>query len=167
MEKIDFGTIYQQITNDIQMNREEAWKLYRCAEAISKDGIIVEIGTFKGGSAMIMAAATEATIYTIDIVSQQIIEKVKEFPNINLICGYSKDIAAGWDKGEIDMLFIDGDHTYDLVMEDIKGWLPRVKDGGIVCFHDYGSRPEVTHAVTDTLEQRIGLPSHSLLTIIK
>jgi len=167
MGKIDFGEIYQQISNDIQMNREEAWKLYRCAAAVSKGGIIVEIGTYKGGSAMIMAAATEAIVYTIDIVSAQIIEKVKEFLNINPICGYSKDIAAGWDKGEIDMLFIDGDHIYDLVMEDIKGWIPKVKDGGIICFHDYGSRPEVTHAITDALEQRKGLPNHSLLTIIK
>ena len=29
MGKIGFGELYQQVTNDIQMNREEAWKLYQ------------------------------------------------------------------------------------------------------------------------------------------
>lgn len=37
----------------------------------------------------------------------------------------------------IDFLFIDADHTYEGVREDIMLWLPKVKDGGVISGHDY------------------------------
>lgn len=39
--------------------------------------------------------------------------------------------------GLIDMLLIDGDHHYEVVHADIENWLPRIKKGGVVIFHDY------------------------------
>ena len=38
---------------------------------------------------------------------------------------------------QFDMIFIDGDHVFASVVEDIKLWLPRLKPGGILCGHDY------------------------------
>ena len=162
---MNFEEVYSQISDDIQMSKDEALKLFCCAKMVLKGGIIVEIGTFRGGSAIIMAAATEANIYSIDIASE-VIEKVKDFPNIKFIQGDSKEISITWDKG-IEMLFIDGDHTFEGVQKDIINWAPKVKAGGIICFHDYGSRPELTRAITLSLEKRIGLPDNSLLAIIK
>lgn len=37
---------------------------------------------------------------------------------------------------EVDVLFIDGDHTYDGVEADFELWSPLVRPGGIVAFHD-------------------------------
>ena len=37
----------------------------------------------------------------------------------------------------IDFLFIDGDHRYDQVKKDLDNWVPKVKEGGIICGHDY------------------------------
>ena len=72
---------YEKVTTFIQMNREEAQKLFDCAVKVPKDGVIVEIGTFKGGSAIIMAEATEAIVYTIDIENQAT-ENIKDYSNI-------------------------------------------------------------------------------------
>jgi len=36
----------------------------------------------------------------------------------------------------IDLLFIDADHTYEGVMNDIQNWLPKVKEGGYIYGHD-------------------------------
>lgn len=41
----------------------------------------------------------------------------------------------------IDFLIIDGDHTYSGVYADICAWLPHIKVGGYVLFHDYLERP--------------------------
>ena len=41
-------------------------------------------------------------------------------------------------EGEVDMVFVDGDHTD--VRQDIDAWLPRVKEGGVIAFHDYDSK---------------------------
>jgi cephalosporin hydroxylase len=38
----------------------------------------------------------------------------------------------------LDFVFIDGDHTYEGVLADIKAWLPKVKKGGTIAGDDYG-----------------------------
>jgi hypothetical protein len=42
----------------------------------------------------------------------------------------------------IHLLFIDGDHHYATVKEDIKNWVPKIVDGGAVVFHDYNPLPK-------------------------
>lgn len=50
--------------------------------------------------------------------------------------------------GTIDLLFIDGDHSYDACKADIAAWTPFVRPGGVMAFHDFGSRAEgVTRAI--------------------
>lgn len=55
----------------------------------------------------------------------------------------------------IDFLFIDGNHEYEFIALDCKLWLPLVKPGGYVAFHDYnnvafaGVRKAVDEATQD------------------
>jgi predicted O-methyltransferase YrrM len=51
-------------------------------------------------------------------------------------------------RGKIDFIFIDGDHSYDACRLDIAAWTPLAKSGGVVAFHDFGSRADgVTRAI--------------------
>ncbi|MEN9636182.1 MAG: hypothetical protein RL077_4586 [Verrucomicrobiota bacterium] len=51
-------------------------------------------------------------------------------------------------RGAIDFIFIDGDHSYDACRADIRAWTPLVKAGGVIAFHDFGSRADgVTRAI--------------------
>lgn len=47
----------------------------------------------------------------------------------------------------IDLIFIDGDHSIDGTKKDINTWLPFLKDGGIMVFHDFSSNHGVPHAI--------------------
>jgi len=68
----------------------------------------------------------------------------------NLMNVESSEASEGFDS-KIDLLFIDGDHSYKGVKSDIKLWLPKVKIGGFVLFHDYGGiHPGVKKAVDET-----------------
>ncbi len=47
-----------------------------------------------------------------------------------------------------DMVFIDAGHDYDNALADINAWWPLVRDGGILCGHDYQHKfPGVMRAV--------------------
>ena len=50
-----------------------------------------------------------------------------------------------------DMIFIDAEHTYEACQSDIYAFSPLLKDGGILCGHDYwqGAWPGVTQAVDE------------------
>jgi predicted O-methyltransferase YrrM len=45
-------------------------------------------------------------------------------------------------RKKIDLLFIDGDHTYEGVKADFEKYLPLVKKGGLIAFHDILDTPE-------------------------
>lgn len=56
-------------------------------------------------------------------------------------------------RGTIDLIFVDGDHSYAGCMADIEAWLPYVRKGGVMAFHDFGSRASgVTEAIFETIK---------------
>lgn len=53
----------------------------------------------------------------------------------------SSDAAKIIEDGSIDLVFIDGDHSYASAIEDISLWKSKVREGGILCGHDCECRP--------------------------
>jgi hypothetical protein len=53
---------------------------------------------------------------------------------------FFNDALQHFDDDSIELLHIDGLHTYDAVKEDFTNWYPKVKPGGIILFHDVMAR---------------------------
>ena len=60
----------------------------------------------------------------------------------------SIEAAQSFADGFFDLIFIDGDHTYDAVKADLAAWWPKLKIGGIFCGDDY-VWPDVKRAVDE------------------
>jgi hypothetical protein len=117
----------------------------------------VEIGTFKGEFAKEILQNWNGTLYMVD-VWRPLGEEYLDFSNHSLhTTAYSETMAniqgyedraimirASSEKGSeifadnsLDFAYIDANHAYDFVVEDIELWYPKVKSGGYLCGHDY------------------------------
>ncbi|CAE8628177.1 unnamed protein product [Polarella glacialis] len=62
----------------------------------------------------------------------------------------SVEAAKGVARGSLDLVFIDGDHSYEACRDDIQAWAPTVRPKGILAGHDYTlSNPGVVQAVNE------------------
>lgn len=151
------------------------------ASILKPNLLIAEIGTWKGHSASIIVSLIKELgghLYCIDhwlgdrhsqfdkeakvkdifaIFKQNMIE-LGLWDNIHPMYMDSVSAAKVFADGILDMVFIDGEHIYERVKEDIMGWYPKLKMGGIMCGHDW-ENPERRggHAgVTKAIEELLG-----------
>lgn len=58
----------------------------------------------------------------------------------NILRSASLEAADKFSDGSLDFVFIDADHTYEGVKEDIAAWYPKLKSGGVLSGHDYENK---------------------------
>jgi len=56
---------------------------------------------------------------------------------IDMLKMFSDEAAKHIDDNSLDFCFIDGNHLYEYVKQDIELYLPKVKKGGLLGGHDY------------------------------
>ena len=126
----------------------------------SKKGI-VETGRFHGGSTFVLAYANRSIpINSIDIAPQNdaMLQRYFELhgigSNAELIIGDSQNTQYP-QIGKFDLLFIDGDHSYEGCTKDLENWYPALVKGGHIVLHDcyFGENSSVQAAVTDFIDR--------------
>ena len=80
----------------------------------------------------------------------KLVERFKS--RVQFIKAISHEAAAHVPDGTLDLVFIDAQHTYKNVKEDIHDWAPKLKDDGIMGGHDLYDEcfPGVRQAVEET-----------------
>jgi len=63
-------------------------------------------------------------------------DRLKKY-GCTLIKDFSLAAAKRIPKSSLDFVYIDANHSFDEVMQDIIHWAPKVRSGGIVAGHDY------------------------------
>jgi len=157
------------------MSPGQAATLFDAARRCPPSGSIVEIGSFRGRSTIVLASAApvDARIVAIDPHAgndrgPQEFEGFQEEASAdhavflaNLeragvtdrVCHLRmfSDEALGHVGGEVDVLYIDGAHRYAPALADIRAWGDRVADGGTMLIHDSFSSIGVTAAILRAL----------------
>lgn len=138
---------------------------------------IIDLGCFIGGFTQIMAKVAKKNkgmVYSIDVfkdadesmdhweinksydVRQILIENMESIgvmEHVDIIVGKSSEVWKQFIDESIDLIFIDATHTYKCVIEDISCWYGKIRNGGIICGHDYNLE-EVEQAVNDLFSMR-------------
>jgi hypothetical protein len=128
-----------------------------------KPNIVVELGTHWGGSFFSFCQAAvdddqaSTHCYAVDTwkgdqhsglyaneVYDAVTGVVKQLyaKEATLIRKTFDEAAAYLPDQSINMLHIDGYHTYEAVSHDYQTWLPKVAPGGVVLFHDIAVRTD-------------------------
>jgi predicted O-methyltransferase YrrM len=139
------------------LTEAEGLFLYDTAKTIKTGNVMVEVGSWKGKSTICLSNGSKegnkVKIYAIDphIGSS---EHQKKFGKVDTFEEFKQNIhrngiaeliepirdtsenAAKNFKHPVEFAFIDGAHEYKYVRLDLKLWFPKVKNGGILAFHD-------------------------------
>ena len=63
--------------------------------------------------------------------------KLGRYPKVRIIKAYSMDAVNKFPDNSLDFVYVDGNHAFPYVAEDIFYWEKKVKPGGIISGHDY------------------------------
>ncbi|NOR90110.1 MAG: hypothetical protein GQ524_07625 [Anaerolineales bacterium] len=109
-----------------------------------KDQVAVNIGAGAGTSALaLLEGHSQLRVVSVDYDPLRLRDERTAVYDAGFngrlaqICNDSADEGLSWTL-PVDFVFIDGDHSYDHVKADVQAWLPHIREGGILCGHDYG-----------------------------
>ena len=122
----------------------------------------VEVGCFSGVSSRTIALHC-GLLHCVDPWSWDAVAQAEQmfdamlsdYPNIIKVKLPSVEAAKLYADHSLDFVYVDADHAYASVVEDITAWKNKVKQGGFIAGHD-SYMPEVLQAVRDCL----GEPDH-------
>lgn len=192
----EFRNLFMHIKDRVLMDRRRAYVLYNVARSVaSKNGDIVEMGVYQGGSAYLMLQATDRkkdyygfdTFGGLPVISddkdpywkqgdmgETSLAEVEAFlsdSRAHLIEGIFPDSLPEMPVGrKFSLVHIDGD-LYQTTFSALQNFYGQTVEGGIILINDYGflSSPGVRAAVdaffVDQPENPIYLPSGQCLII--
>ena len=137
---------------------QKRYELIMLQEFLKNEKIVkvLEIGTYRGGSTMLwakMVAPHNGRVFACDlkfewgafeengiVYNRQVYNDSPFDQFVTEIQGDSHDREfigkVRREVGSVDLLFIDGDHSYAGVKQDFEAYFPLLKHGGHVVFHD-------------------------------
>lgn len=73
----------------------------------------------------------------LDMQYYECVAKFSSNPFVKIVRNFSYEGSLEYPDGFFDFIYIDAAHDYDSVVEDLKCWWPKLKDGGVFSGHDY------------------------------
>jgi len=161
----------QEISDEInnQTFHHHYYVLYDMAMSFPKERFInyVEIGCYAGGSCCLLLQRPNTRVITVDLgfpIPEEVVqENVNKLNKLSNPFHYIKRNSQAQETvnilkkitDSIDILFIDGDHSYQGVINDFTLYKELVKTGGYIVFDDYNDfqhSPQVKEAVNTIVD---------------
>lgn len=144
---------YMQAKGWLTPNERDLLK--KLAERVTYDGVIVNVGVEFGASLACLRAGNEhATLIGIDLDNSKFVGEAAW--NVQFHQGDSGTLGLHWPMN-IDLAFIDGDHTDRGITRDMV-WTQYIRLGGVIAFHDAYSweDPGKPHKIAPDVTRVIG-----------
>jgi cephalosporin hydroxylase len=168
MNLVELGERLKPLGDRIWLKYPEEWECLLKYAGLSR-GPIVEVGTAFGGSACILVFGSDKQVYSIDpykepsfggwVISATYVNESMERvqgdwelyhkrwaqwvdTSSNAAEYYKKWMFTSTrpDMGPLGLVFIDGNHDYEYVKQDVELWIGMIQPGGYLILHDSANR---------------------------
>lgn len=128
---------------------------------------ILEVGSWQGRSTHALLSGCAGTVTAVDHFGgspedlhsftggdgtyQTFMRNCGGFPNVEVLRMDSVSASSQFGPQILDMIFLDGSHTFYSVLADLRAWSPKLVPGGLLCGHDADKR-----GVRQALQQFFG-----------
>lgn len=107
-----------------------------------------------------------------DVLFHEITKTFENDNRVTILRKTSVEASNLFQDEYFDIVFIDGNHSYEAVKQDILSWFPKVKYGGVISGHDYSKadnflNKNVVRAVHEILGNNIFLENDKVWWITK
>ena len=135
------------------------YKMKKTLTYIPKEGKCIEIGVWKGEFAgEILSNDNVSELYLVDPwesiqdiparwhavpqeqmdqIYQEVVNKFLKNERVKIIREFSKEASKIFKDEYFDWLYLDANHSYRFVKQDLEKWWPKIKLGGFFCGDDY------------------------------
>ncbi|MDQ0416731.1 putative O-methyltransferase YrrM [Croceifilum oryzae] len=144
--------------------------------------VTVDLGVDSGFSTFSLAIPNIGTVYGIDhfagdphagfrntydsvMATKDVLKNKYGIDNIQIIKGDFIEVSKTWTQ-PIDILHLDGFHTYDSAKADFLHWLPHLQENGVMLMHDVVSFPSVKQVYDESTMYRCYFPHSAGLGVL-
>jgi predicted O-methyltransferase YrrM len=168
----EFHELFEKHISGIQgwLSEDEAQFLFQLSSHVERGSRIVEIGSYEGKSTVSLALGSKESVFVeavdphegdiSEVQAGKIVDTYERFLGNISKAGIAQKVvvrkttsleaAKNYSGAAIGLLFIDGWHSTQAVLDDIDAWLPFLHPEGIVVFDDWNQR-EVKVAINQRL----------------
>ena len=137
------------------ISRQQLTKIFEQNKLLGKG---VEVGSFEGTYANEILKEWSGKLYLVDVWRLLDVKDYEDSSNRNnyktiinkcldnisghedrsfMIRGDSVNSAELFNDESLDFIYIDANHKYEYVKQDMETWFPKLRNGGIFAGHDY------------------------------
>jgi predicted O-methyltransferase YrrM len=173
----------------------EALALAASALSLPANAIVVEVGTFLGSGAILLAGARKLAgsgqVHCVDPFDasgdeystpfyREIVDSLSGSLRetceanirradlgewITLHQGRGIDVARSW-SDSVDLLFMDGDQSYSEVAKTYEAWLPLLRRGGVLALHNSSDTTPGHDGPRLLVQERVRSPHYSSIRLV-
>ncbi|MDD4980673.1 MAG: class I SAM-dependent methyltransferase [Candidatus Omnitrophica bacterium] len=164
----------------------DMFEIFKAVKQIPEGGTYLEIGCHLGGSLVCAYESAKASGKSINFISidpftsgpkdmmAEIADQFRKNTEHIKATHYQKHshlVKDSFPNNSLDMIFIDGDHSYIAAKNDFIDYWPKLKTGGVLLAHDFNYSRDHIGVVTAVMDvfalQEIVKPFRSSIAIIR
>lgn len=127
-------------------------------EKIKPGDVCAEIGVFRGDFSEFMLKMDPSKLYLVDpwvsimdiparwhaidqgeldLIKQNVVNKFSSDNRVEIIEKYSIDALDDFEDSSFDWIYLDANHSYSFIQQDLENWWTKLKTGGTMCGNAY------------------------------